>query len=201
MAEKLYITGGFNAKLFPTYSDFGELTEELAERFGDVRGLEIRQTFDENEEVPEGIREPAISLVSTREIVSRSWRADNELSEVLDAIEGGCPRIAEATTVTFEDVDYTYARTGEGFMMLVPEYVDHRILSATRGAIINGAEKATGSKRHTWNPGRLDMTVAHAENNVSERTLGHLADHLTSLLPLRVEFYPVEFTPDPRFDD
>jgi hypothetical protein len=201
MANKLYITGGFKAKLYPTYRSFGAVTEELVERFGDVRGLEIRQILDEDEELPEGMREPAIALVTDKEVASRSWPADNELGKVLDAIEGDCPRVAEATSVTFEDIDYTYTRSGEGFMLLVPEYVDHRILGATRGAILTSAERATGSPPHTWHPGSLDMTIAHAENNVSERTLGHLADHLTSLLPLRVEFYPVEFTPDPRFDD
>ena len=201
MAEKLYVTGGFKAILYPTYESLGGITEELAERFRTVRGLEIRQLFDDNEEVPVGVREPAIALVGTKEIIRRSWPADNELGGVLDAVEEYYPYVTEPSTVTFADIDFNPGRDGEGFVLLVPEQADSRMLSATRSAILEGAERATGAEPHTWRAGHLDLTIAYANSSVSDLTLGHLTDHLASLLPLDVEFHPVEFTPDPRYDD
>jgi hypothetical protein len=201
MANKLYITEGFRAVRYPTYDSFGDVTEELGERFGIMRGVETRILVDEGEELPRDAREPSITLVRTGEVKQLSWPAGQELDDVYNAIENGAPGLLEPLRVTLAEVACNFSRKGSGFVNIVPEHTGAQLLATERSSIIDLTEEATDAVPHTWPAIPLDITIAHIDAGTSERTLDQLVDHVWSLLPMDVVLEPVEFYPDPRFDD
>jgi hypothetical protein len=158
------------------------ITEPLIDAYGNRKSLDWRSWDNGNP-----LHIPHISYFSARQVTRQQWPKGIPLGPIVEAITTGVPELGSPTTLRLDRVHSEKRHSGEYFLALKLDEPSRKQIIAERREVIEAIHHTVREQRK-WPVPKPDMTIVYGSAETSQRSWDEVVAHVSSLLPLEIEF-------------